>query len=186
MKSIITRNSLGRMRTKDVAYPFVMPAGFAGDVNRGHPASILPAQLDPNNPLTAFGQAAMASTAVPNTVRLVAIGDAAATAIWGVSVRPYPFQAQTATNYGAVGAGGAPALVQPIDILTAGYILVPVVGAVIKGGSVWVWVGATGGGHTLGGFEGAGGGGNTMALAGNYLWNSPADATGLAELKITL
>jgi hypothetical protein len=90
-------------------------------------------------------------------------------------------------NYGAIGAGGSPALAQPVDVLTAGYILVPVVGAPVKGGAVFVWCAASGGGHTEGFFEAAATGGSTAALdVTKYRWNGPADANGIAELVIVL
>jgi hypothetical protein len=74
---------------------------------------------------------------------------------------------------------------QPIDILRAGYIMVPVVGVVTKGAPVYVYTSASNGAHVLGGFEATSG--STAALATpKFQWNGPADSTGIAELSITL
>lgn len=186
MKMLSLPRSYGRHRTRDTAFQFRMGAGFGGDVNRGHPASIQACLVDPVAPPQFYGEAVLIATASQGA-REVAAGDSALTNIWGVTVRPYPIQQQSATAYGAIAYGaGVPPSQQPIDILTAGYILVPVVGSPVKGGAVFVWYGATGAGHTLGGFEAASGA-STMALdTGRYKWNSPPDANGIAELSITL
>jgi hypothetical protein len=164
---------------------FRMNAGAPGDVNRGHPASIQPCLIDPNAPPTLYGQAV---TVDPTTqgVRPLVAGDSALTTIWGVTVRPYPIQqATTANNYGAVAYGNlAPPLLQPIDVMTAGYIFVPVVGSPVKGGTVYIWYAAASGSHVQGGFEASSTGGSTLTLSTNYAWNSPPDANGNAELKI--
>ena len=180
------RRLLGRHRTCDTAFTFRMGAGFAGDVNRGHPASILPCLIDPTNPVTAFGVPVI-TVAASNGVRPFAAGDTAVTDAFGVSVRPFPYQqATTSNNYGAVAYGaGTPSNLQPIDILRAGYIMVPVVGAVTKGAPVYVWCAASTGAHVQGGFEASAG--TTAALATpKFQWNGPADSTGIAELSITL
>lgn len=171
-----------------VAFQFRMGAGFAGDVNRTHPASIEPANNDTTNPVAFAGSAAIVNTAA-NTVRSPLAGDTALTDIWGILVRAYPTQQSTAALAYAGAAFGsiAPGTVQPVDILRSGYILVPVVGAVTKGGLVYIWVAATGGGHTQGGFEAAATGGSTMTLSsGRAFWNGPADANGIAELAFNV
>lgn len=180
--------SLGRFRTCDTAFTFRMGAGFAGEVNRGHPASILPCLIDPTNPVTLAGVPVLA-VAASNGVRPFGAADGAITDAYGVSVRPFPYQqATTANNYGAVAYGAsALASLQPIDILRAGYIMVPVNGAVTKGAAVFVWVAASAGAHVQGGFEAAAAGGNTASLATpKFQWNGPADSAGIAELSITL
>jgi hypothetical protein len=194
--AIIKARPRGRVRTADVAYGYRMGAGFAGQVTRTHPVSIEPGILDATTPPTFYGQACMINTAA-NSVRTVAAGDAALTSIYGVAVRPYPLQqSTTALAYGAVGFATSttpPAVAagQPIDVLRQGYILVPLYGgtAATKGAPVFVWYGATGGGHVLGGFE-AGAGVSTMALTGypfTCTFNGPADATtGLVELAFNI
>jgi len=170
------------------AFPFRMGAGFAGDVNRTHPASVEPALNDATNPVLLPGLACVAS-ASGNTVRQMAAGDTALTDIWGVLVRAFPTQQVTATlAYGQVAYGAvAPGTVQPVDVLRSGYILVPVNGAVVKGGAVYIWVAASAGAHVQGGFESAATGGSTMTLStGRAYWNGPADSTGIAELAFNV
>lgn len=173
-----------RHRTTDTAIQFRMGAGFPGDVNRGHPASIQPCAIDQASPPTAYGQAVVIDAASEG-VRPLAAGDAALVDIWGVTTRPYPIQQTTTSNqYGAVPYGGAGSipLQQPVDVMRGGYIMVPVVGAPAKGGQVFIWVAASGGGHTQGGFEAVTSGGNTITLSNVWNWNSPADPNGIAEL----
>lgn len=179
------RRSCGRFRTCDTSFTFRMGAGFPGDVNRGHPASIQPCAIDQSAPPSAYGQAVLVDPTTQG-VRPLTTGDYGATEIWGVTARPYPLQQPSApgNNYGEQGYGTiTPPALQPIDVLRGGYILVPVVGAPVKGGPVFVWCAVSGGGHTQGGFEAGGGGGNnTAALDTSYMWNSPPDANGIAEL----
>jgi hypothetical protein len=172
-----------RHRTIDTAIQFRMGAGFPGDVNRGHPASIQPCAIDAASPPTAYGQAVVVDAASEG-IRPVGAGDGALVDIWGVTVRPYPIQqATTANQYGAVPYGGAGVpLQQPVDVLRGGYVMVPVVGAPAKGGAVFIWYAASGGGHTQGGFEAGATGGSTIALSNVWNWNSPADPNGIAEL----
>jgi hypothetical protein len=180
--------SLGRHRTCDTAFTFRMGAGFAGDVNRGHPSSIQPALNSPINPVAAYGFGVLIDTAggANGGVRSLNAGDGTIlTDIWGVAVRPFPIQqSTTGNNYGAVPYGTIqPPLLQPIDILRGGYIMVGVVGACVKGGAVFVWTAASGGGHVQGGFEAVGTGGSTSALNPLlYQFNSPPDGNSVAEL----
>lgn len=186
----VLRRSLGRHRTIDTAIAFRMGAGVAGDVNRGHPASIQPALISPINPVLGYGVPVLVDTAggANNGVRPIAAGDIAITDIWGISVRPYPIQQSTTSqSYGEVGYGSiAPPLLQPLDVLRGGYVMVPVVGQSVKGGAVFIWCAASGGGHVQGGFEIVGSGGNTATLnAATYQFNSPPDSNGIAELIIS-
>lgn len=48
-----------RARTNDVAFSFRMGAGFPGDVNRTHPASILPGLMDVSDPVRLYGDAVL-------------------------------------------------------------------------------------------------------------------------------
>lgn len=175
-----------RFRTVDTSVQFRMGAGVPGDVNRGHPASIQPAIIDPNSPPTAYGQAVVIDGAT-NGARPIGAGDGALTEIWGVTVRPYPIQQPTTANsYGEAPYGtSAPPALQPVDVLRGGYVMVSVntsVAAPVKGGAVYIWYAASGGGHVQGGFEGGATGGSTIALDSSYQWNSPPDSNGIAEL----
>jgi hypothetical protein len=169
------------------AFPFRMGAGFAGTVNRLHPATIEPALNDPDAPVLGYGLAVMVD-GTNNSVRQMAPGDDGATAVYGISCRPYPFQQSTGGAAAAFGAATPPED-QPVDVLRAGYILMPTVGAPVKGGQVYIWVAADSGDHVQGGAEVADDGANTIALTGAgsvAKFNGPADANGVAEVMFNI
>lgn len=179
---------IGRKRTRDTAtaFAFRMPAGFPGDVNRGHPASIEPTLIDASAPPTAYGQGVVVD-ATTNGVRPLSAGDTALTALWGITVRPYPIQQSSASNFGQASFGAAtPPVSGEIDVLRWGYIMAVLpagAAAVTKGAAVFIWCAASSGAHVQGGFESAGSGGNTAALDTNrYMFNGPADAGGNVEI----
>jgi len=182
--------SHGRAFTRDAAFTFRMGAGFPGDVNRSHPMTIEPALNDVTNPVLAYGLACLADAAAPNAVRSILATDSGITAIYGVAVRPFPIQgtAATAQPFGAAGFGATqgPAAQLPIDVLKGGYIMVQLNGATaaVKGGQVYVYVAASGGGHVQGGFEAAAGANliDLDATGSRIYFNGPADATGIVEL----
>ena len=186
---------VGQRRTRDDAFKFRMGAGFLGDVNRTHPASIEPA-LQSNSPATAYGQPVVIAADGTNGVRPLAAGDAALVAIFGITVRPFPIQAATAPNNfggtqaagGAVVQGGAPASKGAIDVLKSGYIIGQLSGGGVpaKGGAVFVWVAASAGAHVQGGFEIAATGGSTIALDNRTYFNGPADANGNVEIAFNI
>lgn len=184
------RRFAGRMRARDVAFQFRMGAGVPGDVNRRHPATIEPVLFDPTNPPTVTGQAVIANVGSQG-VRKVLGTDSALTAIYGITVRPYPFQGTgNGVNYGADPLGGSPVL-QPTqgDVLRAGYILVAVSGAttnVKKGAPVFIWYAAASGAHIPGGFEADSTGGSTFALDGKTTWNGSPDSNGVAEIAFNI
>lgn len=187
----LERRSVGRHRTCDTSFTFRMGAGFPGDVNRGHPASILPKIIDTSiGPVPLYGQAGVLVGATGG-IRQFAAGDTALTDAFGVVVRPYPIQQGTTANFsGAVGYGaGTPPSQQPLDMIRAGYVMVsvPLGQVTVPGAQVFVWCAASSGGHIQGGFENVASGGNTAALAlPKWQWNSPPDANGVAEISITL
>lgn len=170
-----------------VAFAFRMGAGFPGDVNRGHPASIEPALIDATSPPTSYGQPVLADT-TSEGVRPFAAGDTAITVIWGITVRPFPMQASTGTAYGGAAFGAStPPTTGAIDVLRSGYIMatpLPAASAAVnKGSPVFVWCAAPTGAHVTGGIESSASGGNTAALDPNrYQFNGPADANGNAEI----
>lgn len=174
-----------RVKFRDVAFQYRMGAGSPGDVTRTHPASIEPCLIDPAAPPTAFGQPVVAGA--NNGVRRLAAGDTALTTVYGFTVRPYPFQPDAATNYGAVGFGnGSPPLNQPLDVLKLGSILTKLGGAGVptKGGSVFVWIAVDSGSHVQGQVETSATGGSTIALPSTITFNGPADADGVVELVV--
>lgn len=176
-----------RLAFRDVAITFRMPTGFAGDVNRNHPASISPELANGTLPPLIYGQA-LVLAADNISMRPLAAGDTALTQVWGLLVRPYPIQAPTAGNYGAVGIGAAtPPNNGAIAVLRDGYILAAVNGQPVKGGQVHVWCAASAGAHIQGGFEAAASGGNTADLDVNkYIYNSAPGSDGITEILIRL
>lgn len=178
---------VGRRKTHDIAITYRMPAGFVGDVNRTHPASIEPCLIDATNPPTLYGQAVVADDTSTNGVRIPATGDAA-TAIYGVTVRPFPFQQQATTNYGAATIGGEiPPSSGAIDILRSGYIMVVAQGVAptYKGAPVKVCT-VAGTGYVAGGFSADTVSGTFVSLDSKSSWNGPADANGIAELAFNI
>ena len=174
----------GRHLVTDISLLYNMISGFAGDINRSHPFSEEPNLLDPTNPPTAWGQAVIGNTA-SGGVRAFLSGDTG-TKITGVLSRPYPIQQTTGGMAATIGAASVSG--NPVGVLRKGYVLVPVVGTPVKFGPVYIWIAATGGGHTLGGFEAAAGGsgGASTGLLANAEWSSGPDANGIAEVNLGL
>ncbi len=179
----------GRAFTCDAAFAFRMGAGFPGDVNRTHPVSIEPA-LQSNTPVANYGFPCVVAGDGTNGVRPFAAGDGALTTLYGVTVRPFPQQASSGSAFGAAAFGSAtPPAVGEIDVVRQGYVTVQLPSdapTAAKGGAVFIWIAASAGTHTQGGFESVASGGNTIALAATrYMFNGPQDASGFAELVIT-
>lgn len=175
-----------RMKFRDVAYQFRMGAGIPGDVNRTHPVNITAELIDSSAPPTAYGEAVILAGA--SGVRPFAAADTGVTAAYGVTVRPYPTQQSSASNYGATSIGAAtPPTSGVIDVVRSGFIMgqVPAGTVVVKGGAVYVWCAASTGNHVQGLFEGAASAGNTAALA-NCTFNGPADANGYVEIAFNI
>lgn len=174
----------GHARTRDIAYTYRMPGGFAGDVNRSHPASIEACLPDVTNPPQFYGQACVID-ATSHALRYLGVtDDTALTDIYGVAVRPYPIQQQTGGMAAGFGNSPVPAA-QPVDVLKTGYVMAPVQGVPVKGGIVYVWAKPASGQHVPGGFEAAVSAGNTIALPANsYSFNGGPDANGICEVII--
>jgi hypothetical protein len=177
---------VGRAKTCDVAFNLRMGAGSPGDMTRHNPpGTIEPCLLDSGSGAVSPGLAIMAALTAANSVRLVVAGDAGGTAIYGIAQRVYPFQQPTTANFsGAAPLGSVPiAAQQPIDVIRSGYVLVPIVGAAPqKGGPVFVWAAASGGGHTQGGFETGATGGSTIALDSKSTFSGGVDGSGNGEV----
>ena len=178
---------VGTHRTHDAAFTFRMPTGFAGTVNRTHPASIEPCLQDANAPVTAYGVGVLADAASEG-VRPVATSDTTITTLYGVSARPFPAQQTTGGMSSSLGAAAPPAN-QPLDVLKSGYILVrlPNFAAAnsAKGSAVYVWAAASAGNHVQGTFEASATSGSTVAISNAY-FNGPAGPDGVAELAFNL
>ena len=170
------------------AFLYRMGAGFPGDVNRTHPASIEACLIDASAPPTAYGQAVLVD-ATTQGVRPLAAGDQSNTVpvvAWGVTVRAFPTQqAQTNQNFGAAPFGSvAPPVSGVIDVATSAYIMaaVPAGQASVKGGQAYVWAAASTGSHVLGGWETSYSAGNTSLVA-NAFFNGSPDASGNVEIR---
>jgi hypothetical protein len=172
-------------RTLDISIGYRMGAGFAGDVNRMHPASIVPRLMDAANPLRLFGDPCTLGAA--NSVRGFIATDTALTRIRGVLVRPAVAQINTGGMTQTIGGGTPPQGAAPVDIIEDGYVMVKcnnvAAASPVLGGAVFVWVTASAGADVQGGFRAAASGVNTIAI-GNAEWASPPDANGIAELRV--
>ena len=178
-----------RMKTRDVAFKFRMNAGFPGDVNRSHPASILASKQDSTKPVPYVGMPAMLTAA--GAIRYLNATDDGTTnvGIHGIVVRPYPMQAPSSSgSYGGqtLGSGQAAAPADGVvDVVREGHILASVVGTgIVRGAAVYVWTAASTGSHVQGGFESAASAGNTLKVL-NAIFNGPEDANGVAEIFIS-
>lgn len=177
-----------RMKTRDAAFTFRMGAGFPGDVNRTHPVTIEPCLID-TAPPTAYGQPVLINSATQG-VRPFTTGDQSNTvpAGYGITVRPYPAQQSSGSNFGAASFGSAtPPTTGVMDVLRAGYIMgyLPAGGAPVKGGKVYVWAVASSGAHVQGGLEAAYSAGNTTELL-NATFNGSPDASGNVEIAFNI
>jgi hypothetical protein len=174
-----------RARTLDISIGYRMGAGFAGDVNRMHPASIVPRLQDAVNPVRLFGDPV--TLGASNSVRGFIATDTALTKIRGVCVRPSIAQPNTGGLTQVLGGGTPPQGAAPIDILEDGHIMVKcnnvAAGSPVLGGAVFVWVVASAGSDVQGGFRAAASGVNTIAIT-NAEWASPPDSNGIAELRV--
>lgn len=175
-----------RARTLDVAFTYRMGAGFPGDVNRTHPASILPGLQNVATPILLYGNPCLVDTTT-NSYRQLATTDTAVTTIAGVAVRPFPTQQTTGGMTSTLGAS-APPVTGVIDILKDGFILTRcnnfATAQPTLGGAVYVWIAANSGAHVQGGFESVAGGGSNTILLTNARWMGPGDSAGVAELEV--
>lgn len=173
-----------RAQTCDVAFQFRMGAGFPGDVNRTHPASIVPGLQNVATPILLYGNPCVVDTAT-NSYRQLATTDTAVTVIDGILVRPYPVQQSNTSQ--ALGPGAPPAT-GAIDVLKDGYVIATcnnfAVNAPTLKGPVYIWIAASTGAHVQGTFEAGAGGGSNTVLVANAQWNGPPDANGISEIHI--
>jgi hypothetical protein len=173
-----------------VAFLYRMGAGFAGDVNRTHPVSIEADLIHELSPPTAYGQAVLVDP-TSQGVRPFAAGDVAIDKAYGIIVRTFPTQQTSAPtgNFAPAALGAAtPPLSGVIDVLRSGYIMgkVPVGQTCVKNGAMYIWVGAAGGGHVLGGFETVDAGVDTTPALTNAVFNGIPDADGNVEIQFNV
>ena len=169
------------------AYPYRMPSGIAGSVDREWAHIGEPNQLDATTPPVAFGDPVKMGS--NSRVQALAVGDAAA-AVYGFLERSFP--GQPGTTYGAatqaLGTAYAPAAGSRCTVMRAGYISVVVQGATAaaKGGAVYVRLaGTVPTGGRLGGIEAAADSTNTILIPGAYFMGA-ADASGNTEIAYNL
>jgi hypothetical protein len=135
-------------RTRDIAIDFRMDAGFAGAVNRSHPASIEPVLIDYSSPPLYYGQGVVVDPTTQGVRPLVA-GDSGLADVYGITVRPYPTsQTASSTAYSATIGSATPPVAGLMDVLKFGYIMVQLNAngnAPVKGNPAYIWVAATAG-----------------------------------------
>lgn len=177
-----------RARTCDIAFGYRMGAGFPGDVNRTHPASILAVMTNLANPPVAYGGPVFVNTITSSdsTIRGTVAADGSVTplAVYGFLVRPFPVQQTTGGMNASIGAATPPTSgVQ--DVLRQGYIMakLPAGATVVKGGTVYAWVAATSGNSIQGQLVAAASGTNTITINNAY-FVGPADANGNVEVEV--
>ena len=151
-----------------------MPAGIAGDVTRPSNSTIEPGVYDAAKPFPAYG---MAGKIVNEKFVPLETGDAA-TAVYGLLVRPYP----TSSSQDGLGAA-TPPVAGVNDVMRRGYMTVILrSGTSAKGGQVYIRIGASTGDKPLGGFEAAEDGTDTIPLT-NATFMGAADASGNVEIS---
>lgn len=170
--------------THDAAFPFRMGAGFPGDVNRTHPASIVQGLQDGTTPVRRYGDPVLYGT---NTIRGFVADDTAVTRLKGVLVRPYPTQQTSGGMSASIGAATPPGANNVQDYIEDGFVMVKVdnigAGSPTKGSAVFVWCAASAGNDVQGGFRAAASAGNTAAIA-NAEFMGPPDASGVCEIRV--
>lgn len=178
-----------RMKTKDVAFNFRMGAGFPGAVNRSHPASIEPVLISSTKPPTRYGIPVLIDS-TNQGVRPYEAADQSNTVAsgYGITVRAFPTQQSSASNYGEASIGTAtPPTSGTMDVLRAGYIMVnlPAGGSPKKGDPVFVWATASAGANIQGTIVAAASAGNTTPLA-FASFNGTPDANGNVEIEFNV
>jgi hypothetical protein len=171
----------------DSVFMYRMPAGIPGEVTRFQTVgtTIAAQQQNATTPFTAYGQVGTIDT---NGGRPLLVTDVALpTSPLGISVRPFVATDNQVANPGVVGFGASvPMNKGAIDMLFRGYINMKLNGAAaaVKGGQVYVFVGASAGNHVLAGIEAAAGT-NLLALPGAF-FVGPADAQGNTEIQFNI
>lgn len=188
LASLMAGPELVRSRTHDVAFSYRMGAGFPGDVNRTHPASIMPGLMTPTlaSKIRLYGDPCLIDTSL-NAYRGILVSDTAVTKIDGILTRPYPTQQTTGGMSSALGAATPPDGPAVIDVIEEGLVMVRCNNFSItpptKGSAVHIWYTANSGVHVQGGLESVATASNTIAIT-NAKFNGPPDANGVTELWV--
>lgn len=157
------------------AYLTRMPCGIAGDVSRKGPSVIEPNPMNSDYPVLLYG---VPVKMVDQKVLPLESGDGSV-AIYGFSVRPYPFMAEVSEALDH----GTPNINQPLDVLKSGYMTVKCnAGVCVRGSTVYVRVTSSGlAAQPIGGLEAAADGGDCVAITGTIFLGT-ADADGNVEI----
>lgn len=186
VSALLAASAFPRARTLDTAFTYRMGAGFPGEVNRAHPASIVPRLQDSANPVRLYGDPVLYS-ATAGTVRCFNAGDTGVTKIKGLAVRPASVSQTSGGMTATFGTAAPPTGSVPLDFLEDGYMLAKCnnfgASPCKLGDPVYVWCTASAGNHVQGGLENAASAGNTAAIS-NAEWAGPPDASGVAEIRI--
>ena len=157
------------------AFLYRMPYGIPGDLTRAAQATVEAQVLNSSLPFAGYGLFGKIASGkfVPVTT-----GDAAS-AVYGLLVRPYPTQGVNASD--ALGVS-VPKTSGVCDVMRRGYANVKVnAGTAALGGTVYIRVAAAAAGKPIGGIEAAADGGNTIAVTG-CVFMGDADASGNVEI----
>jgi hypothetical protein len=142
-----------RKFTMDVAFLQRMNAGIPGDISRKEGAIVEVANYDATNPPAAFGQPVVLDGTSHNIRHLLSTD--AATAIYGMLVRPFPTSNVNTTD----GLGtSTPNTANPADVAKKCYmtVLLQNTTAAVKGAQVYARAAATSGALVQGGLEAGG------------------------------
>ena len=161
------------------AYTYRMPSGIPGAVTRESVATIETQVLNSAAAFTAFGLFGKMSSG-----KFVPVGSGdAATAVYGILVRPFPTQGANASD--PLGTA-VPKTTGAADVLRRGYINVKNnYGTPAAGGQVYVRVGNASSGKPIGGIEASADGSDTIAIAG-CTFTGAADASGNVEIGFNI
>lgn len=155
---------------------FRMPSGIPGDISRRQSATVEQVLFDSTLPFPAYGVVGKLSAA-GKFVPLV--GGEAASAIYGLLVRPYPHQTANSDGSGVQTTGLA-------NVLRRGFMTVlNRAGTPAMGSAVYVRVAAASGSKIIGGIEAVADGTNTVVMAG-ATFKGAADAAGNAEIEFNI
>lgn len=175
-----------RAKTRDISFSYRMGAGFPGDVNRMHPASIVPSLINTATQVPrAYGDPVLVGADGVSLRGLVAAdGSATPGVIYGFTVRPFPVQQLTGGTTSAIGSATPPTS-GIMDALRSGFIMakVPAGATTVKGGTVYAWAAATSGSNIQGALVAASSTTNTYTIS-NAKFNGPADASGNVEVEV--
>lgn len=159
------------------SFLYRMPSGIPGDISRRENMTVESVPFDPNAAFSAYG---LFGKIASGKLQPVGAGDAA-TAVYGLLVRPYPTQsAQEPLGTATPPTSGI------ANVLRRGYMTVKLTsGTAALNGQVYVRVATPSGPKVIGGIEAAADGTNTIAIT-NCTFMGSADASGNVEIAYNI